>query len=199
MRRRWLILWALLSLGVGLITWGWYKAVAVKAYDPHNLIRIHIVANSDTPSDQALKYRVRDAIITAMAPEFQGVKEIETARQKVEANLEKIREVAQQEVQAAGKNYEVKVYHGYFDFPERSYGRLTLPAGEYEAVRVVLGTGQGQNWWCVLFPPLCLLDVENSPEGEGKGEVALRSRLYELARHHLFPPLRQLVQAEPYR
>ncbi|MGO0122033.1 stage II sporulation protein R [Desulfothermobacter acidiphilus] len=178
---------------LGLALCYWRHVAAVRAYHPGNFIRIHIVANSDAPGDQWLKYRVRDAVITAMAPEFQGVSRVTEAREKVEANLERIREVAQAEVRAAGKDYPVEVGYGHFIFPERSYGQLTLPAGEYEAVRVVLGAGQGQNWWCVLFPPLCLM--ETGPAAERGKPMVFRSRFYEMARQHFFPSPEPVAQA----
>lgn len=189
---------------IGLVSTGlaagiWYER-AVEAYNPDNLIRLHVIPNSDAPADQILKHRVRRAVIEAMAPEFRGIKDVREARRLVDANMERIEAAAVKEIASAGKGYGVRVYHGQFDFPERTYGNLTLPAGEYEAVRVVLGAGKGQNWWCVLFPPLCLVNIEvNEAEvpalaGEtGADKVQFRSRLWELAERHL-EPLKQVVR-----
>ncbi len=130
-----------------------------ESYDRRNLIRFHVVANSDSEKDQALKIRIKDLIVQRMTPEFAGVQNINQARQIASAHLEEIKNVARNEVLARGENYPVQVRLGKYDFPVKTYGQLTLPAGNYEAVRIVLGRGQGANWWCVLFPPLCFVDV----------------------------------------
>lgn len=205
MKRRLLVI-----LGVGLVFTGLAVGVlrerTVELYNPDNLIRIHIIPNSDTPVDQKLKQKVRRAMIDAMAPEFKGVSDVRVARRLVDDNLGRIKAVASREVAMAGKDYGVQVYHGRFDFPVRTYGDLTLPAGEYEAVRVVLGAGKGQNWWCVLFPPLCMVSVDNSDAsvetlagGESGQRVEFRSRLWELAQRHLGLPVRQVVQTTKVR
>ncbi|WP_084413200.1 stage II sporulation protein R [Desulfovirgula thermocuniculi] len=133
------------------------------------LIRLHVLANSDSPVDQALKLRVRDAVVGSTAPLFRQARTPAEAREIALANLELIREVAEREVRAAGKDYPVTVSWGRYRFPERTYpspaGSLTLPEGDYEAVRIVLGRGEGANWWCVLFPPLCFVDFR--PGGSG--------------------------------
>lgn len=142
-----------------------------------NLIRIHVLANSDSPTDQALKLRVRDAVVQQTAPLFQEARTVEEAREVARANLGSIREVAEREVRAAGKDYPVTVSMGCYHFPARTYhlssGDITLPAGDYEAVRVVLGRGEGANWWCVLFPPLCFVELQPSvPDGSLREAVA---------------------------
>lgn len=173
----------------------------VQSYNSTNLIRLHIVPNSDSAVDQALKHRVRRAVVAVMAPEFRGVKDVRVARRLVDCNMWRIKQVASREVALAGAEYDVRVYHGRFNFPEKTYGSLTLPAGEYEAVRVVLGAGKGHNWWCVLFPPLCMVSVEASDNsvalaGGADGQrVQFRSRLWEIARRHLGIPLKQVVQS----
>uniref|UniRef100_A0A7C1FDM9 Stage II sporulation protein R n=1 Tax=Ammonifex degensii TaxID=42838 RepID=A0A7C1FDM9_9THEO len=191
---------ALTLLGAGL-TFGFRSGRAVQAYNSHNLIRLHIVPNSDASVDQALKHQVRQAVVEAMAPQFKNVRDVNEARRLVDANMERIRAVAARQVALAGQNYGVMVYHGRFLFPERHYGKLTLPAGEYEAVRIVLGAGRGQNWWCVLFPPLCMVDIEARetalPAAAGSGgelRVKFRSRLWEVARRHFAVPSGQVVR-----
>ncbi len=141
----------------------------VQAYNQHNLIRFHVIANSDSDRDQALKRKVRDLIVKEMTPEFSEAKNLDQAREIAASHLEEIRSIAVEEVKDWGEDYPVSVQLGNFDFPVKSYGDLTLPAGNYEAVRVVIGDGQGANWWCVLFPPLCFVDVSRSmgaPEPE---------------------------------
>lgn len=182
------------------ITAGILYEQAVEAYNPNNLIRVHIIPNSDSPVDQKLKHRVRRAVVEAMAPEFKDADNISEARRLVDKNLAQIEAVARKEVALAGQDYGVRVYHGRFDFPERTYGDLTLPAGEYEAVRLVLGAGKGQNWWCVLFPPLCMVNIEAAEEvpalasAPDEERVRFKSRLWELTERHLGQPLRQVVR-----
>lgn len=131
----------------------------VQAYNQNNLIRFHVIANSDTPRDQALKRRVRDLIVREMSPAFSQAKNITEARLVAGNHLAAIEELARKEVRASGEEYQVKAMLGKYSFPTKSYGKFTLPAGEYEAVRVIIGNGAGANWWCVLFPPTCFVDV----------------------------------------
>lgn len=136
---------------------GWYLRADL-AYDTSNLIRLHVVANSDTPTDQEVKLAVRDAILKASGELFTSTPP-ENAVEVVTANLSLFQRVAENVLRANGYDYPVGVEFGTFSFPERAYGPLMLPAGQYQAVRVVLGEGEGANWWCILFPPLCYLDV----------------------------------------
>ncbi len=111
----------------------------------HKLTRLHVLANSDAPADQQLKLQVRDAVLAASA----GAPVVDAPL------LERLQAAAQQTVNKAGYDYVVQVYreHDYFD--TRQYDTFSLPAGEYDAVRVVIGEGAGKNWWCVIYPPLC--------------------------------------------
>lgn len=124
-----------------------------------NLIRLHVVANSDSPEDQALKLRVRDSIIEYMEVQLKDSQDIEQTKFIVKENLSRIEDIAREEMQKNGKSYEVKADLGTYSFPTKLYGDITLPAGNYQALRVVLGKGDGANWWCVLFPPLCFVDA----------------------------------------
>jgi len=135
---------------------------AADLYDPQNLIRFHVIANSDSDRDQAMKRKVRDLIVERMTPEFAKAKNLGEARRTINQHLEEIRVIAQNEIKAWGVDYPVEVRLGSFDFPVKTYGQLTLPAGNYEAVRVEIGQAQGANWWCVLFPPLCFVDVSKA-------------------------------------
>lgn len=146
---------------------------SVEAYNQHNLIRFHVIANSDSETDQALKRSVRDVVVQKMAPEFSQAKNISEARAIAASHLEEIQIAAEEEVARWGGEYPVAVQLGNFDFPIKSYGKLTLPAGNYEAVRVIIGQGQGANWWCVLFPPMCFLDVsQNVQQASGSGVLS---------------------------
>lgn len=123
-----------------------------------NLIRLHVVANSDSEADQNLKLSVRDAIVEEVGYLFADNTDKETARREVEANIYVIEEVAEGVIADAGFDYDVEVTLGSADFPTKVYGNVTLPAGTYDALKVVIGNGNGRNWWCVLFPPLCFVD-----------------------------------------
>jgi stage II sporulation protein R len=124
-----------------------------------NLIRLHVIANSDSPEDQALKRQVRDVILVYMKDQLNNSKDIEQTKYIINKDMEKITVLAKDEISEQGKNYDVKVMLGSYPFPTKSYGDVTLPAGNYQALRIVLGKGEGANWWCVLFPPLCFVDV----------------------------------------
>lgn len=126
------------------------------------LIRLHVLANSDSLSDQEVKLKVRDAIIKQITPDLRDVTSADSARKLVIDRQDELIDVAQQVLAANGKNYPVRLEIGMFDFPVKSYGNLTLPAGKYEAVRILLGKAEGKNWWCVLFPPLCFIDITNA-------------------------------------
>lgn len=161
MRNPKIVVGALASVVIlsGIVFWYW-TGMAVRAYNPDNLIRFHVIANSDTGEDQSLKLKVRDAVVEGMTPRLKDVQDVAEARQRVRRDLVLIHELAADAVAAAGEDYPVRVYFGHFDFPVRRYGSLELPAGDYEAVRVVIGNGQGCNWWCVLFPPLCFVNAQ---------------------------------------
>ena len=139
------------------------------------LIRLHVIANSDSPEDQQLKLKVRDAIISALSSEFKNVDDINTSRKFIQENLKYIEDIARQEIIKNGKNCDVKAMYGKFLFPVRTYGYVTLPAGEYEALRVIIGSGKGANWWCVLFPPLCFVDIT---QGQSEDEATAAMSKY---------------------
>ncbi|HOM02222.1 MAG TPA: stage II sporulation protein R [Acetivibrio sp.] len=124
-----------------------------------NIIRLHVLANSDSPEDQQLKRDVRDVVINFMKDKLKNVKDVETTKRIIEENSEAIKQVALNEIKRQNKDYDVKVMLGVYPFPTKVYGDISLPAGNYQALRVVIGDGEGQNWWCVLFPPLCFVDA----------------------------------------
>ena len=141
-------------------------------YLPESLIRLHVVANSDSSEDQELKRQVRDDIVTAVGPAFSKAENVESARRIAEANLDNIHDIAAGRIRAEGKDYPVQVELNSFSFPTKHYGPFILPAGDYEAVRVTIGGGAGANWWCVLFPPLCFVDMTRTEEAGLPAESA---------------------------
>jgi len=135
------------------------------------LIRLHVLANSDSARDQALKLLVRDKILEEMNQKFSESKSLTDSRRIVLDNLSRIEAIAKEALRAEGIDYPVRALYGIYEFPTRYYGGFALPAGRYEALRVVIGQGEGTNWWCVLFPPLCLVDGD-APENEKIKEIA---------------------------
>lgn len=123
------------------------------------LIRFHVVANSDLESDQRVKLKVRDAILKEIGPKLSKSKSREESLNILNENTLKIEALSNAILKKEGKSYRASAQIGDFNFPIKSYGNITLPEGEYKAVKVVLGEGQGKNWWCVMFPPLCFIDI----------------------------------------
>ncbi|GAA0770727.1 stage II sporulation protein R [Clostridium subterminale] len=129
------------------------------------LIRFHVIANSDSEKDQSLKLKVRDKVLEYVQPLLKDSKNIEESREILNKENEKILEIARVVIKENGYDYSVESTLGKENFPVKTYGNITLPQGEYEAYRIIIGTGEGQNWWCVMFPPICFVDIT-------KGEVA---------------------------
>ncbi len=147
------------------------------------LIRFHVIANSDSDEDQNLKLKVRDAIINYLQPkllESERIEESEARRQKEDDELEKI---SKNIVLETGYNYDVKVGIDYSEFPTKQYSNVVLPAGEYKALRIIIGEGKGKNWWCVMFPPLCFVDEQKGiidKDTDDKLREVLTEEEYEL-------------------
>lgn len=147
-----------------------------------SVIRLHIVANSDSEADQALKRAVRDAILSEVTPLFTGTATPAEAERAILTAAPRIQAAAERVIRAAGQSDPVRLDLGRFPFPARAYGRFFLPAGEYRALRVLIGEARGANWWCVLFPPMCFLDwstgvvLEPKPGSAGAETVTVRAR-----------------------
>lgn len=124
-----------------------------------SILRLHVVANSDSDEDQALKREIRDDILAYMKDNLDKKSDLQESKEFVSAHLSDIEQIALKKINEKGFNYGVKAMVGNFSFPTKVYGDIALPAGNYEALRVVLGNGSGANWWCVLFPPLCFVDA----------------------------------------
>ncbi|MDQ2087516.1 stage II sporulation protein R [Herbivorax sp. ANBcel31] len=131
-----------------------------------NLIRLHVVANSDSPEDQELKNHVRDEIMKYMKDQLKGVKDVDKSNKIINNNLNHIKDIAEDEIKGRGKNYSVDVMLGDYPFPTKVYSDIAFPAGVYKALRVSIGESVGENWWCVLFPPLCFVDATHGTVSE---------------------------------
>ena len=151
--KRWEV--ALLCGVLAAVLWGAW-AGQEQAELAGQVIRLHVLANSDSQEDQALKLAVRDRVLERAQGLYPQGTTLEQARAILEENLDALAEAGQQVVDEAGQGYAVTARLEECWFPTKEYESFALPAGEYTALRVVIGAGEGQNWWCVAFPPLCL-------------------------------------------
>jgi len=135
-----------------------------------NIIRFHVIANSDSNEDQFLKYRVKDALIDTLYPYFENVDRIDDARAVLKDKLPLIEDVASQVIKSYGYTYPVSASFTTCYFPMKVYGDYTFPPGNYEALQVRIGKAKGKNWWCVMFPPLCFVDETYSIVSENSEE-----------------------------
>ena len=145
---------ALLALCLTLLSGTW--AASRQQHLASDLIRLHVIAVSDAEPEQALKLRVRDAVLGYLRPLLSSAADAEAAHALLEQALPGVKAAAE----AVSEGRSVSVTLGQEDYPLRSYGGFRLPAGRYESLRVTLGEGAGHNWWCVIFPTLCLEAVE---------------------------------------
>ena len=134
-------------------------ASAGRAALADRVLRLHVVANSDSEADQTVKLQVRDAVLAQAEPLLKGVTDRAAAETILEPRLEELRLTARDTLEAAGFSDNVTVTLADQWFPTKDYGSFALPAGRYRALKVVIGEGKGQNWWCVVFPPLCMASV----------------------------------------
>ena len=139
------------------------------------LIRFHVIANSDSDEDQKLKLKVRDEVIKYISPILKKSKSVDESRGILRNETNNIIKIAEKCIKNNGYEYKVETTLGMTNFPVKNYGNITLPQGEYEAYRIVIGEGKGENWWCVMFPPLCFIDVT-------KGQVSLDETEKEMKR-----------------
>lgn len=125
------------------------------------LIRFHVIANSDSDEDQELKLKVRDAVIEYLQPKLLKSKSISQSEEIIKNEYDQIERISENIIKENGYTYDIKVGIEYSNFPTKQYSSVVLPAGEYKALKIVIGEGTGKNWWCVMFPPLCFIDEEN--------------------------------------
>jgi len=132
-------------------------------------LRLHVIANSNSEEDQALKLKVRDAILSKMSDLFSSESDIDSAKSAVNASLEEITSTAKAVISENGYDYDINVKLCTEYYPTKSYGDVTLPAGEYSSLQVRIGESKGENWWCVLFPPICLSPATAKEELSNSG------------------------------
>ena len=137
----------------------------------NSVFRLHVIANSDTAEDQELKYKVRDKVLEYMNKISKDCSSKEQVIALAYEYQDEFCKIAEEVIKANGFNYDVNVKIGNFEFPTKNYGDISLPAGEYDALRIEIGEAKGQNWWCVMFPPLCFVDVTSGVVPDESKEV----------------------------
>ena len=148
-----------------------------------SVFRLHVIANSDSDEDQELKYKVRDAVLEYMNEISTDCSSKEEIITLVTEHEQDFYDIAKQTITDNGYDYSVTIYIGKYDFPTKSYGDITFPAGVYDCLRIEIGESQGQNWWCVMFPPLCFIDISSgivSDESKSELENSLTEEEYSI-------------------
>lgn len=157
---------------------------AVSSNISSSVFRLHVIANSDSSEDQNLKYIVRDRVLDYMNSLIDtNTSSKEETMKIVSENLENFKSIAQDTVYENGYDYKVNIEIGNFAFPTKTYGDIALPSGYYDALRISIGEAKGKNWWCVMFPPLCFVDVSSGVVPEDSKETleeSLSDEEYEL-------------------
>lgn len=167
--KRFILVSALLIIYVCISAVSYTHAVTTDIAD--SVFRLHVIANSDSDEDQNLKYIVRDKVIEYMSSISQNASSKEEVIKIAKANLDKIQAIAAQTIRDNGYTYSVNVEVGNFSFPSKRYGDITFPPGYYDALRIKIGKAEGQNWWCVMFPPLCFVDVTSGVVPDESKEI----------------------------
>ena len=157
--KRMYILLFLLVLFISVSAVSYTNAVCTNISE--SVFRLHVIANSDSEEDQNLKYTVRDSVIDYINNISKTASSKNEVMELAQKHIDQIEAIARQTVQNQGYNYDISVNIGNFAFPSKQYGDITLPPGYYDALKIEIGEAKGQNWWCVMFPPLCFIDVSS--------------------------------------
>lgn len=157
------ILFVLFLLSIYILLCANSYTTAVSSNISSSVFRLHVIANSDSDDDQNLKYLVRDNVLEYMNTLLDNKKTSsrDETLEIISNNLDEFEYIAQNTIYENGYDYDVKVEIGNFPFPTKKYGDISLPSGCYDALRIKIGQAEGQNWWCVMFPPLCFVDVSS--------------------------------------
>ena len=151
---------------------------AVSTGISENIFRLHIIANSDSNEDQKLKYLIRDELIKYMNSICKNISSKEEVMKIVKEHKENFYNIAKQVIKENGFNYDININIGNFSFPTKTYGDISLPSGFYDALKVEIGSSSGQNWWCVMFPSLCFVNINEGIVPE-KSKENLQNNLEE--------------------
>ncbi len=175
---------------MGGVLFSTYEAPDVSANAENQfkgIIRLHVIANSNSKADQKLKLKVRDEIISLVG-DLNQKDSIEQSREWLESQLDDLEAAAERVVRENGCNYRAAAEIGIRWIPEKTYGDMCFPAGNYEALTITLGKGEGENWWCVLFPPLCLITEDEEQLEElgidSQDKIEVRSWLMKVLKEH---------------
>jgi len=147
----------LLTIYIFLCAYSYVNAVSKNLSNA--IFRLHVIANSDSIEDQNLKYKVRDALINYMNTLTKDCSSKEIVINLANTHIKDFKKIAEYTIKSEGYSYPVDVEIGNFEFPTKTYGDISFPAGYYDALRIKIGKSNGQNWWCVMFPPLCFIDI----------------------------------------
>ena len=140
-------------------------------------LRLHVIANSDSVKDQSIKLIVRDTVLSESKKLLSGALTKSEAKRRIRSDSEALKEAADKALAGQDAGYASRIETGKYQFPEKSCGDLTYPAGEYDALKVVLGEGRGHNWWCVIYPDICGLK-----KTAGKNKIVIKSAIIEWIR-----------------
>lgn len=187
-----------LLLGILIISWVGICMIRVYATSDTSLqegiareiIRFHVIANSDSIEDQQLKLKVKNELVKELSPKLKDITDITEGRAIIEAELPAIRTATELIISEQGYSYPITVSLESVYFPMKQYGDYTFPPGNYEALQVQIGEASGKNWWCVMFPPLCFVDETYSivdPEAEDQLKVLLTEEEYDVLKDKKLP------------
>ena len=167
--KSWIILIILLFIYTAICAYSYVQAVSSDLKD--SVFRLHVIANSDSEEDQNLKYLVRDNLLDYMNKICMNCTSKEDAIKIANLNIDEFKKIADNTIKNEGFDYKVNVEIGEFNFPTKNYGDISLPAGLYDALKVEIGEANGHNWWCVMFPPLCFVDISSGTVPESSKKV----------------------------
>lgn len=179
---KWVLAALVVCFGIGVMAMVDYSDRTVKSLSD-NLIRLHIIADSDETIDQEVKLKVRDAVLDYFTGKLDLTDSTEETAELIQQELPNVQQIAIDVLVENGLEGVASVEYGTYAFPTKQYENIELPAGNYNALRITLGEGKGKNWWCVVFPPLCFADSQNgviSPEADAKLKNALPEEQYDL-------------------
>ena len=179
--KRLLLLLVLLFIYTFICAFSYVNAVSTNIQD--SVFRLHVIANSDSEEDQNLKYIVRDKILEYINNISKNPCSKEDVIKLANEHIDEIQKIAKNTIKENGYSYEIKLDIGNFAFPTKTYGDISFPAGYYDALKIEIGEAKGQNWWCVMFPPLCFVDVTSGVVPEESKEIIkenLSDEEYEL-------------------
>lgn len=164
-----LLLLSLLAIFVFFSAYSYVTAISRNISD--SVFRLHVIANSDSDEDQSLKLKVRDRLLEYMNSLCANTSSKEDAMRIANEHIDDFSKIAKDVISENGYDYDVEISVGECDFPTKNYGDVSLPAGTYDALRVKIGSANGHNWWCVMFPPLCFVDVSSGVVPEESKEL----------------------------